>query len=168
MDNETLGFAICVQKYPDYVIYIQPQEPHHVLCHYAHRGDLEACDHDSAEMRTWKQQAILQLTRKIKGGRDQLVRIACEYVHAAVERMHLMREVSGRGCYVKIKTFEEAKQEAILNPKPRPAAQVLPPPVCRRHDDVHQNAKKRKRIKDKIEKEKQNREKGSVYVWKST
>ena len=162
--NGDLCISICVHKYPDYVIYIRPDDRQtHFLCHYAHRGDLESCADVSAEMEAWKQQAILQKPRKVKGGMGLFVEIASDYVRDAVQRMEMMRGVGGRGAYVKIKTFEEAKQEALVNPKPKRAARVLPPPVCRRHNDVHNEASKRRKIKEGVEKHKTKEE---VYVWK--
>ena len=164
LSSGDLCISICVHKYPDYVMYIRPDDRQtHYLCHYAHRGDLEACADVSAEMEAWKQQAILQMPRKVKGGMGVFVSTASDYVRDAVNRMELMKGVGGRGFYKKIKTFEEAKQEAILNPKPHRAAPVLPPPVCRRHSGVHKEANKRKRMLEEVEKHKTKEE---VYVWK--
>ena len=162
LSNDDLCISICVHKYPDYVMYIRPDDRQtHFLCHYANRGDLESCADVSAEMEAWKQQAILQMPRKVKGGMGLFVETASVYVRDAVQRMEMMKGVGGRGFYKKIKTFEGAKQEALLNPKPKRAPQVLPPPVCRRHNDVHNEASKRKKIKEGVEKHKE-----EVYVWK--
>lgn len=163
--DKDLCISICVHKYPDYVIYIRPDDRQtHFLCHYAHRGDLEACADVSAEMEEWKQQAILQMPRKVEGKLGLFSSVALNYVRDALQRIETMKGVSGRGFYKKIKTFAEAKQELLLNPKPRRAAKVLPPPVCHRHNDVHNEASKRKKIKERVA---QNKTKEEVYVWKA-
>lgn len=153
LSNEDMGFSICVHKHPDFVIYIRPDDRQtHYLCHYAHRGDLEACADNSAEVEEWRQQEIFQLRRRIKGGLGLFSRVACAYVHDAVQRMELYKGVGGRGFYKRVKTFEEARQERQLNPRPRPAQSVLPPPVCRRHNGVYRDAEKRKRAQERVTK----------------
>ena len=85
----------------------------------AHREDLAGCADVSAEMEAWKQQAVFQLPRKVSvGGLGQFAKVAIDYVRDAAARMELRRELNGRGAYVKVKTFAEAKQEAISNPMP--------------------------------------------------
>ena len=51
--------------------------------------------------------------------------------------------VSCCGSYKRIKTFEEAKLEAKLYPEPKRPPPTLPPPICRRHNQVHWEAEKR-------------------------
>ena len=169
LTNEDLCISICVHAYPEYVIYIRPDDMQtHFLCQYAHREDLEGCANVSAEMEAWKQQAVLQLPRKVQGRLGQFVKVACDYVDAAVARMELRRGLNGRGAYVKVKTFEEAKQEAVLNPRPKRAKAVLPPPVCRRHMGVHWEAEKRHKKLEEVQKlrgEREGRElKARVWV----
>ena len=154
-----LCICVCVHQYEDYVLYIRPDDRQtHFLCHYAHREDLLACVDVSAEMEAWKQQAVLQMPRKVQGGMRHFVKVACDYVKDAVQRMETRRGVSGRGAYVKVKTFEEAKLEALFNPKPHRAVQVLPPPVCRRHLDVHREAEKKRRMMDGVKRQKEERD----------
>ena len=165
LDSKELCISVCVHEYPDYVMYIRPDERQtYFLCHYAHREDLEACVDVSAEMEAWKQQAVLQMPRKVNGNLRCFVKVACDYVRDAVERMKLRKGLTGRGAYVKIKTFAEAKQEILLNPKPRRAAKVLPPPVCRRHAQVHREAEKKRRTLERIVQAKDS----TVYVWKES
>ena len=111
LSNADLCISICVHAYSEYVMYIRPDDRQtHFLCHYAHREDLEACADVSAEMEAWKQQAVLQMPRKVQGGLGQFVKVACDYVRDAMQRMEMRKGLSGRGAYVKVKTFEEAKQ----------------------------------------------------------
>jgi hypothetical protein len=160
-----LCISVCVHEFPDYVMYIYPDERQtYFMCHYAHREDLQACADVSAEKRAWKEQAVLQMPRKVNGNLRCFVKVACDYVRDAVERMKLRKELTGRGAYVKIKTFAEAKQEILLNPKPRPAAKVNPPPVCPRHAQVHWEADKKRKTLERIARTKES----GVYVWKDS
>jgi hypothetical protein len=155
------SFSICIHQYPEYVIYIRPDDREtHFLCHYAHREDLERTADKRAEVQEWKQQAIFQLARSYQGGMKRYVAIACDYIHQAVQRMELYKEVSCRGFYKRVRTFEEAKLEQRWRPR-RPDP-VIPPPVCPRHNGVHWEAEKRK----KKEERKQERKPDEVYVWK--
>lgn len=140
--------AICIQRHPDHVIYIRPDEREtHFLCHYAHREDLQACVSVRAEVEEWKQQSIMQLARRVDGSLRRFVEVAKRYVRDAVARMELMKGVSGRGFYKRVRTFEEAKRDLELNPKPRRPPPTLPPPVCRRHNEVHWKAERAKNKK---------------------
>ena len=146
LDTVDLGISLCVHAYPDYAIYIRPDDRQtKFLCHYAHRGDLEACADNSTEMSEWKQQSKFQLIRVVDGNLRRFVDVACSYVRDAVGRMELYKDVDCTGFYTRIKTFEEAKLEAQFMPKPHVNKVVLPPPVCRRHNDVHREVEKKKR-----------------------
>jgi len=163
-----LCISVCLHRHPDYVMYIRPDDRQtHFLCHYAHREDLAGCADVSAEMEAWKQQAVFQLPRKVSvGGLGQFAKVAIDYVRDAAARMELRRELNGRGAYVKVKTFAEAKQEAISNPMPRRGALPLPPPVCRRHMAEHREAEKRKRARDRAEAQRMEREgRDAKMVW---
>lgn len=152
--------AICVQKYPEYVMYVRQDEMEtHFLCHYVHVDDLQMCADTSAEMEEWKMQRVLRLARRFEGGlMKNFVPIAIQYVKDAVARIDLMKKIESRGFYTKVKTFEEARLELALNPKPRRPPPVLPPPVCKRHNDVHNEAEKKKKTKRVDE---------HIYLWKS-
>jgi hypothetical protein len=151
--------AICIERFPDHIIYVRPDEREtHFLCHYVHIEDLQACVSVRAEVEEWKQQSVFQLTRRVDGNLRGFVDVAKRYVRDAVARMELMKGVAGRGFYKKVRTFEEAKQDLVLNPKPRRPPPTLPPPVCRRHNDVHWEAEraKRRRVATKAD---------TVYLW---
>ena len=171
LNNADLCVSICVHAHRDYVMYIRPDEREtHLLCHYAHREDLEACADVSAEMEAWKQQAVLQLPRRVAVSGvmgPQFVKVACDYVRDAVARMELRRGLNGRGAYVKVKTFEQARLEAVVNPRPKRARTVLPPPVCRRHMEVHWEAERRHKKREEVQKQRAEREgREASYVWK--
>ena len=168
MRMEDLGFSICVHKYREYVIYIRPDDREtHFACHYAHRDDLERTADNSKEVQEWKQQAVFQLARLYKGGLNRYVEVAMQYVAAATERMELYKEVSGRGTYIRVRTFAEALLDRQHNPQPRRPTVVLPPPVCRRHNGVHREAGKRKRKQEAIAAEVDARAKREEsYVWR--
>jgi hypothetical protein len=162
-NDEDKGFSICVHKYPDYVIYIRPNDREtHFLCHYAHREDLERTTMKNKERQEWRQQKVFQLRRSYTGGDKQCVAIVTDYVRQAVSRMELYREVSCRGFYSRILTFEEAKMEERMCPRPKRPNAAIPPPLCPRHYEVFKEAEKRKRVREDIGK----REKKAVYVWK--
>ena len=168
MGLEDRGFSICVHKYREHVIYIRPNDREtQFLCHYAHRDDLERTADDSKERQEWKQQAVFQLARTYAGGMKQYVRVAMQYVASATERMELYKEVSGRGSYVRVRTFAEALLDQQHNPKPRRPNPIIPPPPCRRHSDVYREAGKRKRIQEAIAAEGEMRAKREEsYVWR--
>ena len=162
------GFAICVHRHPEHVIYIRPDDREtHYLCHYAHREDLERTADDNKEMQEWKQQAVFQLARLYQGGPSKYVDVAMRYVASATERMELYKGVSGRGSYTRVRTFAEVVLDHQHNPKPRRPNPVIPPPVCKRHNDVYREVGKRKRIQEASANEKSARERREEsYVWR--
>jgi len=168
MGENDRGFSICIHKYKQHVIYIRPDEREtHYLCHYAHREDLERTADDSKEREEWKQQAVFQLPRRYDGGLKKYVQIAMKYVQSATERMELYRDIDGRGLYHRIKSFAEAAHDQRSYPKPKRPDPVLPPPVCRRHNDVHREALKRKRLQEAVAEEVNKRQKREeACVWR--
>ena len=168
MNDKDKGFSICIHKHSQYVIYIRPDDREtHYLCHYAHRDDLERTEDDNKEMQEWKQQAIFQLARMYKGGLNKYVDVAMKYVASATERMELYREVSGRGAYKRVRTFAEVVLDHQRNPKPKRPDPTIPPPVCKRHNDVYRDANKRTRIQEAIAAEGEARAKREEsYIWK--
>ena len=137
-------FAVCIKKYNYHVLYFRPDD-RKVVCYYAHAGDLQACGDISREVQCWKQQEIYQLVRQYPVSGKQLVPRILGYVDDAVARMQTRELIDDRGGYKRVKTFEEAKLEAYLYPKPKRPAKIIPPPICRRHNDVHWEAEKKKK-----------------------
>lgn len=144
-------FKLQLMRCPEHVIYLRLDG----VFHYALIEDMR--ENTSAELRAWKQQMVFRLVRRCKAG--DFVSRACAYVRDAVEHIEQHRGVSGRGMFAKVRTFEEvsgyacsnftrndlvsqAKYEAKHFPRPKKPRAVIPPPVCRRHADVHRKKKR--------------------------
>jgi hypothetical protein len=99
------------------------------LCHYAHRADLEATVHGSAEVREWMVQAKLQLVRRYKGKHSEFAQVATVYAKAATERMEQWQGIDdGRRVMPVQVTFEGAKKMERMFPRPKsPMAADVPP-----------------------------------------
>jgi len=168
MGKQDRDFSICIHKYIDYVIYIRPDDRQtQYACHYARRDDLERTADEKPEVQEWRQQAVFQLPRVYQGGLGKYAEIVLHYVASATERMELYKEVSGRGTYTRVRTFAEALLDRQQNPKPKRPAVILPPPVCRRHNDVHKEAGKRKRKQEAIAAEVEARvQREGSYIWR--
>ena len=140
-------YKLCIldKKYRDYVLYFWPNDSEtECMCYYALREDLLACTKVSAELQDRLQSKVYQLVRRYNTKRKQLVAKICDYVDDAVANIDLKRDVSCRGSYVRIKTFEEAKTEALMYPEPTTKVVILPPPKCKRHIKQHWEAERKK------------------------
>ena len=113
------------------------------VCYYALRKDLLACTKVSAELQDKLQSDVYQLVRKYDTKKRQLVPRICEYVDDAVANMDLKSGVSCRGSYVRVKTFEEAKAQALMYPEPTAKIVINPQPRCKRHMAEHWEAEKK-------------------------
>ena len=114
---------------------------------------MEACADVSAEREEWNQQQIFQLVRRVhRIPRGDLVNTMCDYLKDAKTRISLLRGIAGRGFFKKVMTFEEAKAYSRLNPKPRRPPPKIPPPIHKRHNDVHWEADKKRMKRDGVKK----------------
>lgn len=105
--SSDLYFKLClVDRCPNHVIYLRlpANRNSELLFHYALLDDMRACENASAEIKAWKQQNIFRLVRRCKG---DFVTSACAYVCDAVRHIEQHRGISGRGFFVKVKTFAE-------------------------------------------------------------
>ena len=142
-------YKLCIldRKYREYVLYFWPNDSEtECVCYYALHEDLLACTKVSAEFQDGLQSNVYQLVRKYDTRKRQLVPRICDYVDDAVANMDLKSGVSCRGSYVRVKTFEEAKAEALLYPEPLTKITINHPPRCKRHMEVHWEAEKKARF----------------------
>ena len=150
MDGLDLCMKIKVHRYPDYIIYVRPDDSQtSFACHYAHRDDVgepRSCGycvwvdglfHDEdmpeknecmcsrdMEVREWERQRRYLLVRFVRGRFSRFAAIASEYVDSAVEHIQKYSQVDSRA--LKVMTFREAQHSIELYPNTVPTPPTPP------------------------------------------
>jgi hypothetical protein len=150
LESTDLYFKLWMDCCSDYVFYFRPDDTHRkCTSYYAYLPDMESCADVSAEREGWNQQQIFQLVRREHQiPRGELVDAMCRYLKDATARIKLLKGVEGRGFFKKVMTFQEAALQHRLNPKPKRPPPIIPPPVHKRHNEVHWEADKRRMKRD--------------------
>ena len=120
--KQDICFKIFLKKYPHYVTYIREGgRGDEIHCYYIHRKDYADIFNNFpkfAEIRSFKEQSIMQLLWKYTGRREDLVGTARAYMKQATHRMWGYRLIGGSRKSSRVETFEEAKLFHATIPTP--------------------------------------------------